>query len=46
MAEILKKRNVGTTEKPHLYAITSGQRNAGTGGSLIFHVKIGDTEEH
>ncbi len=39
----IKKRNVSTTEKPHLYAITSGQRNAGTGGSLIFHVKIGDT---
>ena len=39
----IKKRNVGTTEKPHLYAITAGQRNAGTGGSLIFHVKIGDT---
>ena len=40
--EEIQNRNIGGLEKPHLYAITAGQRNAGTNGSLIFHIKIGD----
>ena len=36
----VRLENIGTKNKPFLYAITSGQQN---GKTLIFHVKIGET---
>ena len=35
----IRQENIGTKNKPFLYAITSGNQN---GKSLIFHVKIID----
>ena len=42
----IRLENVGTTVLPHLYAITSGQRNDGgpKNRSTIFHIKIEDKQ--
>ena len=35
----IRKRTIGSVDKPYLYSITAGQRNQ---RSLIFHIKIED----